>query len=222
MGDKNQALYLSKYVPECEGRILEIGSKDYGNTASFRDHYDYEEYVGIDMEDGDGVDAVVDLVAGTGSLEKNYFDLAICCSVIEHVNRPWIFADNLSSLIKPGGLLYISAPWVWRYHPYPDDYWRFSWRGVEQIGHDIGFTNAKAAEQVRTLRDLRVEVRPIQRFRLVFWPRENLETYGWPLWMRIARPGQELVHRDRKVAIFPAHCLFDGIAVSDASESSHW
>ena len=137
MGDKNQALYLSKYVPECEGRILEIGSKDYGNTASFRDHYDYEEYVGIDMEDGDGVDAVVDLVAGTGSLEKNYFDLAICCSVIEHVNRPWIFADNLSSLIKPGGLLYISAPWVWRYHPYPDDYWRFSWRGVEQLFPDF-------------------------------------------------------------------------------------
>ena len=62
MGDKNQTLYLSKYVPECEGRILEIGSKDYGNTASFRDQYDYEEYVGIDMEDGDGVDAISNLV----------------------------------------------------------------------------------------------------------------------------------------------------------------
>ncbi len=24
----------------------------------------------------------------------------------------------------------MSVPWVWRYHAYPDDYFRFSWRGI--------------------------------------------------------------------------------------------
>ncbi len=49
---------------------------------------------------------------------------------MEHVEKPWLFADNLASVIRPNGKLYISVPWVWRYHAYPDDYFRFSWRGI--------------------------------------------------------------------------------------------
>jgi hypothetical protein len=52
---------------------------------------------------------------------------------MEHVKKPWLFADNLSALTRPGGRLYISVPWVWRYHPYPDDYFRFSWKGVMEL-----------------------------------------------------------------------------------------
>ncbi len=46
---------------------------------------------------------------------------------------PWIFAEHLSQLTRPGGRLYISVPWVWRYHAYPDDYFRFSWRGIMEL-----------------------------------------------------------------------------------------
>ena len=133
MGDINQRLYIEQRIPTVSGAVLEVGSKDYGSTTSLRDVYVGAEYIGIDMEDGPGVDAIVDLTQGTGTLPKAHFDLAICCSVIEHVRRPWVFAEHLTSLVKPGGQLYISAPWVWRYHPYPDDYWRFSWRGVEEL-----------------------------------------------------------------------------------------
>jgi SAM-dependent methyltransferase len=133
MGDINQRLYLQQRIPNVSGAVLEVGSKDYGSTTSLRDVYVGAEYVGIDMEEGTGVDAIVDLTEGTGTLPKGYFDLAICCSVLEHVRRPWVFSDHLASLVKPGGHLYISAPWVWRYHAYPDDYWRFSWRGIEEL-----------------------------------------------------------------------------------------
>ena len=27
----------------------------------------------------------------------------------------------------------MSVPWVWRFHAYPDDYWRFSWRGIQVL-----------------------------------------------------------------------------------------
>jgi hypothetical protein len=42
-------------------------------------------------------------------------------------------AANLTRLVRPGGTLYVAVPWVWRYHPYPDDYFRFSWRGITEI-----------------------------------------------------------------------------------------
>lgn len=133
MGDSNQTAYLKRHVPKLEGPVLEIGSKDYGNTASFRDYFVGNEYVGIDMAAGKNVDLVLDLVEGTGDLPRSHFALGICCSVLEHVRKPWVMADNMASLIRPGGMLYISVPWVWRYHPYPDDYFRFSWRGVMEL-----------------------------------------------------------------------------------------
>lgn len=133
MGDVNQLMYLKQRMPAVSGPVIEIGSKDYGNTASFRDFYASNEYVGIDMEAGKNVDFVVDLTKGTGELPTEHFALAICCSVLEHVNRPWVFAEHLTRILRPGGVLYISVPWVWRYHPYPDDYFRFSWRGIMEL-----------------------------------------------------------------------------------------
>src|SRR3954468_3412896 len=133
MGDVNQLTYLKRVMPSVDGPVLEIGSKDYGSTSSFRDFYRAPEYVGVDMEAGKNVDVVVDLTQGTGDLRRDHFALGICCSVLEHVRRPWIFAGHLTDVIRPGGALYMSVPWVWRYHAYPDDYFRFSWRGVMEL-----------------------------------------------------------------------------------------
>ncbi len=137
MGDMNQRHFLEKNVKPIQGKILEIGSKDYGSTENFRDYFKEANFVGLDMEEGKGVDYILDLTTGIGDLEENSFDLIICCSVLEHVNKPWIFAENVKKLLKKGGLLYITAPWVWRYHPYPDDYFRYSWRGISQLFENI-------------------------------------------------------------------------------------
>ena len=110
MGDFNQLAYLKHWVPKVEGPVIEIGSKDYGSTASFRDFYAGSEYVGLDMSEGKGVDVIVDLCKGVGTLAEGHFDLGICCSVLEHVDKPWLFARNLSSVIRPGGKLYMSVP----------------------------------------------------------------------------------------------------------------
>lgn len=141
MGDVNQLIYLKKHVPSVSGPVLEVGSKDYGTTANFRKFYSGREYVGIDLEEGKNVDLVVDLAKGTGSLQQGYFDLAICCSVLEHVARPWVFAEHLTSLLRGGGVLYMSVPWVWSFHAFPDDYYRFSWRGVTELFPQFEWTN---------------------------------------------------------------------------------
>jgi hypothetical protein len=133
MGDVNQLVYLKRFMPSVSGPVLEIGSKDYGSTSSFRDFYAGCEYVGIDMEPGKNVDLVVDLAAGPGALRAGHFALGICCSVLEHVRRPWALAEHLTGVIRAGGALYMSVPWVWRYHAYPDDYFRFSWRGIMEL-----------------------------------------------------------------------------------------
>ena len=140
MGDVNQLTYLKRHLAADPGPVLEVGSKDYGSTSSFRTVYAVDEYIGVDMADGAGVDEVVDLVEGTGDLPLNHFNLVICCSVMEHVRKPWVFAENLSKLTRVGGRIYLSVPWVWRYHPYPDDYFRFSYRGVMELFPNFQWT----------------------------------------------------------------------------------
>lgn len=142
MGDRNQILFLQRFVPEATGPILEVGSKDYGSTSSFREFYPNAPYVGVDLAPGKGVDEVVDLVAGIGPLPEGHFALAICCSVMEHVPQPWKMAENITRVMAPGGQLYLSVPWVWRYHPYPDDYFRFSFRAVPSLFPDFDWGQA--------------------------------------------------------------------------------
>jgi len=150
VGDPNQLYYLQSRLRRVEGSVLEVGSKDYGSTMPFRERLDYTgSYVGVDMEDGTGVDVVGDLSAGLCGLEPGQFSLVICCSVLEHVQRPWLMADHLTQLMRPGGYLFVAVPWVWRYHGYPEDYYRFSHRGVMVLFPQIEWSDHSFATYIQ-------------------------------------------------------------------------
>jgi SAM-dependent methyltransferase len=148
VGDVNQRLFLTRAMPKIAGPVLEVGSRDYGSTTSFRDVFVENEYIGVDLSAGKNVDRVLDLAAGTGELPEAHFALTICCSVLEHVRRPWEMAANLTRLLRPGGAIYVAVPWVWRYHPYPDDYFRFSWRGVAELFPGITWTRQACSTNI--------------------------------------------------------------------------
>lgn len=137
MGDKNQRHFLTRKLPSVDGPVLEIGAKEYQQfTCSFRGFYP-TEYVGVDLEPGGGVDVVADLSESTAGLEEGKFALVIACSVLEHVKNPKAMAESMQRLVRPGGSIFISVPWVWRYHNYPDDYWRFSWAGIHALFPEV-------------------------------------------------------------------------------------
>ena len=161
MGSPNDLLYIKRTLGKVSGSILEVGARY--NTTGFKKYFtepcgNYQhdepvEYVGTDLEDGPDVDVVCDLTANSTPLPKNHFDLVVCCSVMEHVTRPWIMAERLSETVKPGGKLFISVPWAWRYHAYPNDYYRFSFNAIEFLYPDFVWDNfAYAGEQAEDIR----------------------------------------------------------------------
>lgn len=139
MGSPNDLLYIKKTLGKVSGSVLEVGARH--NSTGFKKYFtepcdncqDHKpvEYLGTDLEPGNDVDIVCDLTLPTSPLPKNYFDLVLCCSVMEHVTRPWIMAERLTETVRPGGKLFISVPWAWRYHAYPHDYYRFSFSAIE-------------------------------------------------------------------------------------------
>lgn len=133
MGDLNQLIFAKKVFSSFNGKVLEIGSKNYGNTQNFRQLFAADEYIGVDIEHGPNVDLVINIEEGLGPLQGKTFDLIIVCSVLEHTPKPWILAENIQKLMSDASVLYSCHPWVWRYHKYPDDYFRFSPRGVQSL-----------------------------------------------------------------------------------------
>jgi SAM-dependent methyltransferase len=94
-------------------------------------------FTGIDLMEGDGVDRRLDICSSPKvvreALGEEAFDLVICCHVLEHTVSPQKAARNLEAVLKPGGLAYVATPWSQAFHATPDDYWRFSVRGLRLL-----------------------------------------------------------------------------------------
>ena len=106
-----------------DGKTLVVGSKIYGECVDRRTLY--TDAIGLDMQSGDGVDIVHNLDAPIPE-EYGKFDHVDCSSVLEHCKRPWLVAENIQQAMNPKATLYVQAPFVWRVHDYPGDYFRYT------------------------------------------------------------------------------------------------
>lgn len=112
-------------------RALVAGSKVYEKKEQDRRQL-YERALGVDMQPGKGVDLVHNLEQPLPE-SVGRFDHIDCVSMLEHCQRPWQVAENLKNVLVPHGTLLVSAPFVWRVHGYPSDYWRFTIESYEVL-----------------------------------------------------------------------------------------
>ena len=113
------------YVKPRAGRALIVGSRVYGDKPDRRKLYEPGNVLGVDMLEGPGVNTVIDM-EGCDVGRIGTFDHVECLSVLEHSERPWRLAANLETVMVPGATLFVSVPFCWPIHSYPDDYWRVS------------------------------------------------------------------------------------------------
>ena len=67
------------------------------------------------------------------SNKKNFFDIIYLLDVLEHVENPFESAKNIDFLLKDKGKIIIIVPFSYPYHEDPEDYWRFTHRGLEKL-----------------------------------------------------------------------------------------
>lgn len=79
---------------------------------------------------------------GIEDLPQKYresFNTVVLVSVFEHVENPYVVSDALFQLLKPGGYLINSVPFVFPYHPSPEDNFRYSPVALKRIHERSGF-----------------------------------------------------------------------------------
>lgn len=117
-----------------QGRALVVGSKIYGECFDRRTLY--TNALGLDMQEGEGVDIVHDMENHLPKDEGKFAHID-CVSVLEHVKRPWKMAEAIENALEPEGTILVIAPFVWRQHAYPSDYWRFTPESMEVLFPNI-------------------------------------------------------------------------------------
>lgn len=146
MGDINQHRFVERHRAAFGGPFLEVGAHDYGTTQDLRKLFPGETYVGIDMSAGPGVDLVLDMTAPFAEIDRQLggrrFGTIFCLSVLEHCAQPFAMAQNMTALLRPGGKIYLSVPFAWKFHGYPSDYWRFTHEGVKKLFPRLAFDGA--------------------------------------------------------------------------------
>jgi hypothetical protein len=116
-------LAMNLYADLGSASVLEIGS--HAVNGSLRDNaLPTTRYVGIDLEEGPGVDIVIEAGAKL-PVEQDSFDLVIASSVFEHDPSFWLTFLEMCRATKVGGYIYVNAPSNGMVHRYPQDHWRF-------------------------------------------------------------------------------------------------
>jgi len=114
---------------EVESRdVLEVGSGNVnGSIRPLVEAKGPANYLGVDFEDGPGVDRVLDCTDLTAELGENCADVVVSTEMLEHVADWQASVDNLVRAVRPGGLLVITTRSVpFPYHGFPDDHWRYT------------------------------------------------------------------------------------------------
>ena len=63
----------------------------------------------------------------------NAVDIVWLCAVLEHINQPFTVVEEVYRVLKPGGYILISVPFLQYLHASPHDYFRYTKFGLRSI-----------------------------------------------------------------------------------------
>ena len=119
--------------------VLEVGSYNVnGSVRPLVENLHTKNYLGIDLQNGPGVDLVLPAEKLIEEFGPERFDAVISTETIEHIIDWRIILGNIKTVLKEGGYIYLSVPTVGcGYHAFPIDCWRYDINDMNQIFADF-------------------------------------------------------------------------------------
>ena len=123
---------MAAYAPSLSGRLLDVGC----GTKPYRALFSVDAYVGLDIDSAATRQRGIADYFYDGNkfpFENAAFDSILCNEVLEHVFNPDDFIREIVRVLRPGGTLLLTVPFVWDEHEQPYDYARYSSFGLRAL-----------------------------------------------------------------------------------------
>jgi SAM-dependent methyltransferase len=120
------------------GRVLDAGAGE----GPYRERFTHVCYVALDDRRGDrrwdyrGLDVVGDLLRMP--LRDASIDFVLCTETLEHLADPQAFLRETARVLTPGGRLFLTAPFHFKEHQAPHDYFRYTRYGLAHLLEGAG------------------------------------------------------------------------------------
>jgi SAM-dependent methyltransferase len=126
------------------GRVIDLGC----GIAPYKSMIlaQADEYVGVDWRHSPHGDAQVDICADLTRplpLAEAQADTVVSFQVMEHLPEPARFLRECHRLLRPGGRVHLTVPFMWHVHEAPHDYFRYTRHGLEHLLTKAGFTDIR-------------------------------------------------------------------------------
>jgi SAM-dependent methyltransferase len=144
--------HIRQLAPAVRGRVLDVGC----GQKPYRRLFVCDEYVGLEPDsEGNRSEKKADVFYDGDEFpfDDHSFDTVVTFQVFEHVFNPDRFLHEIARVVKPGGMLLLTVPFVWDEHEQPIDYARYSSFGLSHLVRMHGF---EVVEFRKTLADVRV------------------------------------------------------------------
>jgi SAM-dependent methyltransferase len=129
---------LEEFFPHLTGDVLDVGC----GRKPYRRFSSATRYVGVDIDTPNTRSLGVADVLYDGRhlpFPDASFDAVLCSQVFEHVFTPAEFLAEIFRVLRPGGRLVLTVPFVWDEHEQPIDYARYSSFGLASVLRAAGF-----------------------------------------------------------------------------------
>lgn len=142
---------IQEVAPDLQGDLLDVGC----GRKPYKKLFDVSSYTGMDIENpghshqGEDIDVFYD--GKTFPFQDNAFDSILCNQVLEHVFNPESFLKEINRVLKPGGKILLSVPFVWDEHEQPFDYARYSTFGLNHLFNNAGLEIVKHKKTVNNM-----------------------------------------------------------------------
>lgn len=116
-------------------KLLDYGCGDIPYKPLFGSNV---EYVAYDMVGNPKATKFLNNLNTTNE-ENSSYDIVLSSQVLEHVDNPINYLNEISRVLKKEGLLFLSTHGTWMYHPSPKDFWRWTSEGLIKLFQDQNF-----------------------------------------------------------------------------------
>lgn len=136
---------LQQAIPLLSGNMIDVGCGQMPYREAIISYGQVKNYVGLDLEQNQNYKNSPDLTwdGATIPLEDNSVDCAMATELFEHCTEPESVMREILRVMRPGGILFFTVPFIWPLHDVPFDQYRYTPFSLNRHLTNCGFNDIR-------------------------------------------------------------------------------